>query len=379
MNGGGNVVKNKIMIVFGTRPEAIKMVPIISELKKFPSRFETIVVVTAQHREMLDQVLDVFPIQTDYDLNIMKKNQSLSDITALSLVKLEKIMKETQPDMVLVHGDTTTSLSAALAAFYQKIPVGHVEAGLRTYDINLPFPEEANRQMIDDLTSIYFAPTDAAAKNLIEEKKEKQNIFVTGNTVIDAVLLTKKMESNQSVLNKMNKNYRWILLTMHRRENHGEPMKDVFKAVKELLTRNEDIGFVYPVHMSPKVKKIVESEFRLKDDRLLLVDPMEVHIFHKVLDKSYLVLTDSGGLQEEAPALNKPVLVLRDKTERPEGLEAGTIKLIGTEYESVVNNVERLLHNKELYNRMSSAENPYGDGKASVKIVEVISDYFKND
>jgi len=367
----------KIVIVFGTRPEAIKMAPVIIELNKHSDYFETIVIVTAQHREMLDQVLQVFKITPDWDLNIMKKNQSLSDITIEVLKDIESIFKKELPDMVLVHGDTTTSFSAALAAYYQRIPIGHVEAGLRTYDHDNPFPEEGNRQLIDNLSDLFFAPTEVTKQNLIKENKPSDRLVVTGNTVIDAIHYTRNVKVEHSVLNlmKSKSEQKWILLTMHRRENYGEPMKNVFKGVVELTERYQNVEFLMPVHLSPIVQELAR-EVLGDNDRIHLVKPLEVNVFHKVINKSYLVLTDSGGLQEEAPALDKPVLVLRNKTERPEGLEAGTLRLIGTSKEAVFSEVSNLLDNEKEYNKMAQSENPYGDGLSSKRIINKIKEYF---
>ena len=369
--------KKRIAVVFGTRPEAIKMAPVILELKKHHELFETLVIVTAQHREMLDQVLSVFGIKPDYDLNIMKKKQSLSDITTAVLKGIETIFKNEQPDMVLVHGDTTTSFSAALAAYYQRIPVGHVEAGLRTYDHDNPFPEEGNRQLIDNITELFFVPTESTKMNLIKENKVEKNIIVTGNTVIDAIHFTKKLNGEHHVLDlmKAKPNQKWILLTMHRRENYGKPMSEVFEAVVELANTYPELEFIMPVHLSPFVQTLAE-EVLGNNKKIHLIKPLEVDIFHQVINKSFMVLTDSGGLQEEAPALNKPVLVLRHKTERPEGLEAGTLKLVGTDKKSVVESVSSLLNNKSLYYKMANSINPYGNGQSSEKIVEFIMKRF---
>lgn len=371
--------KKKIAIVFGTRPEAIKMAPVINELRKHEDIFETIVIVTAQHREMLDQVLEVFDVKPDYDLNIMKKNQSLSNITTEVLKGIESIYIEEQPDMVLVHGDTTTSFSAALAAYYLQIPIGHVEAGLRTYDKYFPFPEEANRQLIDNLSELFFVPTEATKENLINESKFENKVIVTGNTAIDAILYTKGLERSHQVLDLMDSKpkQKWILLTMHRRENYGKPMSNVFEAVRDLVDSYEDVEIIMPVHLSPIVQSVAKEVLE-NYDRIHLVAPLEVDVFHHVIAKSHIVLTDSGGLQEEAPALDIPVLVLRDKTERPEGLEAGTLKIVGTEKENVVKHVKELIEDSGIYNQMAAAENPYGDGKASYKIIKEIEDYFSD-
>lgn len=374
------MVKKKIAVVFGTRPEAIKMAPVILELKKKSDYFETIVIVTSQHREMLNQVLKVFNIKPDYDLNIMKKNQTLNDITVKVLKGLETIYKNEKPDMVLVHGDTTTSFTAALAAYYQQISIGHVEAGLRTFDKYFPFPEEGNRQLIDSIADLFFVPTEATKNNLIDENKKNKNIFVTGNTVIDAIKHTKKSESTHDILTLVDdkSDQKWILLTMHRRESYGFPMAEVCKAVIEIVGQREDIEVLMPVHMSPVIQTLVSEELE-NHERIHLVKPLEVDVFHRVIDKMFLVLTDSGGLQEEAPALDVPVLVLRDKTERPEGLEAGTLKLVGTDRKTVIESVIELIENNEKYTIMSKANNPYGDGFASKRIVSIIAQYFFNE
>lgn len=374
------MVKKKIAVVFGTRPEAIKMAPVILELKKKSDYFETIVIVTSQHREMLNQVLKVFNIKPDYDLNIMKKNQTLNDITVKVLKGLETIYKNEKPDMVLVHGDTTTSFTAALAAYYQQISIGHVEAGLRTFDKYFPFPEEGNRQLIDSIADLFFVPTEATKNNLIDENKKNKNIFVTGNTVIDAIKHTKKSESTHDILTLVDdkSDQKWILLTMHRRESYGFPMAEVCKAVIEIVSQREDIEVLMPVHMSPVIQTLVSEELE-NHERIHLVKPLEVDVFHRVIDKMFLVLTDSGGLQEEAPALDVPVLVLRDKTERPEGLEAGTLKLVGTDRKTVIESVIELIENNEKYTIMSKANNPYGDGFASKRIVSIIAKYFFNE
>lgn len=369
--------KKKIAVVFGTRPEAIKMVPVINELKKKQELFDTLVIVSAQHREMLDQVLSVFKIKPDYDLDIMKDNQSLSDITTGVLNGIEEIFRKEKPDMVLVHGDTTTSFAASLAAYYQKIAIGHVEAGLRTKDIYSPFPEEGNRVLIDAISDLYFVPTEDTKYNLISEGKDGQKIVVTGNTVIDMVFLTKKLDVQHEVLELMSSKpeQKWILLTMHRRENYGEPMSNVIKSITNLIKKYPDVEVLMPVHLSPMVQSLVREEFT-GHNRIHLVEPLEVDVFHRVIEKSTIILTDSGGLQEEAPALNVPVLVLRDKTERPEGVTAGTLKVIGTDKEAVIREISRLIENKEEYDKMSQAKNPYGDGTASKKIIEVIYNYF---
>lgn len=370
--------KKKIAIVFGTRPEAIKMAPVILELNKHLNSFDTKIIVSAQHRQMLDQVLAVFDIQPDYDLNIMKKNQSLSDITSDVLKGIENIFLSEKPDMVLVHGDTTTSFAAALAAYYHQIPIGHVEAGLRTYDKYFPFPEEGNRQLIDTLTDLFFVPTEMTKTNLLNEGKDEYKISVTGNTVIDAIHYTKESGAKHKSLDLMeaSPDQKWILLTMHRRENHGQPMKNVFEAIAELVDIHPDISVLMPVHLSPAVQKLAKDILG-NHNQIHLVEPLEVDVFHQVISKAYLVLTDSGGLQEEAPALDVPVLVLRDKTERPEGLEAGTLKVIGTNKSKVTSAMNELLTNEDLYEKMSKAVNPYGDGLASGRIIKEIIKYFE--
>lgn len=370
--------KKKIAIVFGTRPEAIKMAPVILELNKQSKEYTTLVIVSAQHREMLDQVLDVFSIRPDFDMDIMKKNQTLSDITSDILKGIESIFLDEKPDMVLVHGDTTTSFAAALAAYYHQIPIGHVEAGLRTYDKYFPFPEEANRQLIDTLTDLFFVPTEMTKANLLNEGKDEHKISVTGNTVIDAIHYTKESNTRHSSLDLMNDSpdQKWILLTMHRRENHGQPMQHVFEAINAITEKHKNVSVLMPVHLSPIVQAMA-NELLGDRDRIHLVEPLEVDVFHQVISKAYMVLTDSGGLQEEAPALDVPVLVLRDKTERPEGLEAGTLKVIGTEKDNVIYAVNELLVDTEIYLKMSKAVNPYGDGLASSRIIKEITKYFE--
>ncbi|MDN6728609.1 MAG: UDP-N-acetylglucosamine 2-epimerase (non-hydrolyzing) [Alkalibacterium sp.] len=370
--------KKKIAIVFGTRPEAIKMAPVILELKKHENEFEPCVIVSAQHREMLDQVLSVFDIKPDYDLNVMKKNQTLSDITADVLKGIENIFVKEKPDMVLVHGDTTTSFSAALAAYYHQIPIGHVEAGLRTHDKYFPFPEEGNRQLIDTMTDMFFVPTETTKQNLLQEGKDEKQIVVTGNTVIDAVHYTKNRKVNHPALDLMDAKpeRKWILLTTHRRENYGQPMRNIFEAILEIVEKHPEVEVILPVHLSPTVQKRAH-EILGNHSRIHLMEPLEVDVFHQVINKSYLILTDSGGLQEEAPALDKPVLVLRDKTERPEGLDAGTLRVVGTNKNKIIAEMMNLLKNNEQYIRMSKAINPYGDGTASIKIIEAIQYYFE--
>lgn len=363
----------KVMTVFGTRPEAIKMSPLVKELK-MRKEIETIVCVTAQHREMLDQVLEVFEIKPDYDLNIMKQGQTLSEVTTRALVGLEEVINEVQPDIVLVHGDTTTTFAGALAAYYNQISIGHVEAGLRTYDKYSPFPEEMNRQMVGMMTDMHFSPTEKSAKNLKDEGKDASKIYVTGNTAIDAMQTTIHDEYSHGVLDWVGDD-RMILLTAHRRENLGEPMRHIFRAIKRVVEEFEDIKVVYPIHMNPKVRSVANEVFG-DCDRVKLIEPLEVIDFHNFINKSYLILTDSGGIQEEAPSLGKPVLVLRDTTERPEGIEAGTLKLVGTDEELVYETTKELLTNQTVYEEMSHAANPYGDGHASEKIVDYIIEKF---
>jgi UDP-N-acetylglucosamine 2-epimerase (non-hydrolysing) len=365
----------KIAIVFGTRPEAIKMAPVIREINN-SKEFSSCIIVSAQHREMLDQVLNVFKIVPDYDLNIMKKEQSLADITADVLKGIEEIFIKEQPDLVLVHGDTTTSLSAALAAYYHQIPIGHVEAGLRTHDKNSPFPEEGNRVLIDSISDLFFVPTKETHENLTNEGKDPSSIVVTGNTVIDVIGYTNQMLVNHPALELMEKNkYRnWILLTAHRRENLGSSMINIFKSIVEIIDKFPNVEVLVPLHLSPKVREAA-SLILEGVDRVHLIDPLEVDAFHKVIARSYLVLTDSGGLQEEAPSFDKPVLVLRDKTERPEGVTAGTLKVIGTEKDDIVQEVSTLLSNEKEYIKMAEAVNPYGDGKASKRILESVREF----
>lgn len=370
-------VKKKILSVFGTRPEAIKMAPLIKEIEK-NENFESIVVVTAQHREMLDQVLALFEIKPDYDLNIMKKNQSLTDITVGVLSGLKEIFEEVKPDLVLVHGDTTTTFTASLAAYYLQIQVAHVEAGLRSGDIYSPYPEEANRKLTGCLSNVHFAPTKGAKENLLKENVSEKNIFVTGNTVIDALLETIKNSKNDSIEKKINlscgivgDNDRIILVTAHRRENHGEPLEDIFNALLDIHRDFKDIKIVFPVHKNPKVRELADKMLSNKDG-IFLIEPLEYQEFSHLISKSYLILTDSGGIQEEAPALGKPVLVLRENTERPEAVEAGTVRLIGTKKDIIYENVKKLLTQRESYDKMEKATNPYGDGSASKRIVKFL-------
>ena len=359
----------KVMTIFGTRPEAIKMAPLVKELES-RREIKSIVCVTAQHREMLDQVLNIFKIKPDYDLNIMKQGQSLSEITSRVLLGLEEVIKKEEPNIILVHGDTTTTFAGALAAFYNKVDIGHVEAGLRTYDKYSPFPEEANRIMVDRITDMYFAPTEVSKNNLLKENIDEFKIYVTGNTAIDAMKYTISDNYNNSLFDWIGDS-KLILLTAHRRENLGEPMYNIFRAVKRLVNDNKDIKVIYPIHLNPLVRKIANEVFE-DNDRIKLIEPLEVVDFHNFINKSYLILTDSGGIQEEAPSLGKPVLVLRDTTERPEGITAGTLKLVGTNEDDIYDEATILLNNKNEYDKMSKASNPYGDGNASKYIVDAI-------
>lgn len=369
--------KVKVMTVFGTRPEAIKMAPLVLKLKK-DDRFEEITVVSAQHREMLDQVLDIFKIKPDYDFNIMHKNQTLEDITSKVMLDMAKVIKKEQPDIVLVHGDTTTSFAAGLATFYEQTKLGHVEAGLRTWNKYSPFPEEMNRQMTDDLTDLYFAPTKLSKQNLIKENHSADNIYVTGNTAIDALEQTVKENYHHDVLDEINPDSKIVLVTMHRRENQGEPMRRVFKVIKQVVDSHKDVEIIYPVHLSPRVQKVAK-EVLSDDPRIHLIKPLDVVDFHNLAKKSYFIMTDSGGVQEEAPSLGKPVLVLRDTTERPEGVAAGTLKLVGTEVDKVRAEMIRLLEDEKAYTEMANAKNPYGDGKAADRIMDAIAYYFDKE
>ena len=359
----------KVMSIFGTRPEAIKMAPLVKELES-RNEIESIVCVTAQHREMLDQVLDVFKIKPDYDLNIMKQGQTLSEITSRVLFGLEEVIKKEKPNIILVHGDTTTTFAGALSAFYNQVDIGHVEAGLRTWNKYSPYPEEMNRQMVDRLTDMFFAPTEVSKNNLLREGIDESKIYVTGNTAIDAMATTVHEDYNHKIFNWIGNN-RMILLTAHRRENLGNPMRNIFKAIKRIVDEYDDIKVVYPIHLNPKVREVANEVFG-DMDKVRLIEPLEVVDFHNFQNKSYIILTDSGGIQEEAPSLGKPVLVLRDTTERPEGIEAGTLKLVGTDEDVIYNETKKLLDNQELYNQMSKASNPYGDGFASKYIVDAI-------
>ncbi|KAB2336506.1 UDP-N-acetylglucosamine 2-epimerase (non-hydrolyzing) [Cytobacillus depressus] len=360
----------KVMTIFGTRPEAIKMAPLVLELQKHPEHFESIVTVTAQHREMLDQVLQIFGITPDHDLNIMKDRQTLVDVTTRGLEGLDRVMKETKPDIVLVHGDTTTTFIASLAAFYNQIVVGHVEAGLRTWNKYSPFPEEMNRQLTGVIADLHFSPTTNSAENLLNENKPSEHIFITGNTAIDALKTTVKDEYHHEVLEKIGTD-RLVLLTAHRRENLGEPMRNMFNAIKRLVDEQKDIQIVYPMHLNPSVREIAH-EILGNDNRIHLIEPLDVIDFHNFAARAHLILTDSGGIQEEAPSLGVPVLVLRDTTERPEGIEAGTLKLAGVEEEPIYEMATQLLTDSAEYEKMAKAVNPYGDGDASRRICEAI-------
>ena len=370
----------KVMTVFGTRPEAIKMAPVVLELQKHADRIQTIVAVTAQHRQMLDQVLDLFQITPDYDLDIMSQGQTLYDITTKSLMGLKDVLAKEKPDLVLVHGDTTTTFAGALASYYQQVPVGHVEAGLRTGNIYSPFPEEMNRKLTGAIAAIHFAPTATAKANLLKENVTPSHIYVTGNTVIDALMTTVAgdYDFGDDLKDVDFQNHRVILLTTHRRENLGEPMRHIYKALRRIIEEIPDTEIVFPVHRNPLVRKVVEEELA-GVDRIHLIDPMEYEPFANLMSLSSLVLTDSGGIQEEAPSLGKPVLVLRNTTERPEAVEAGTVRLIGTDKDVVYAETKRLLTDQDAYDAMSNAVNPYGDGKASQRIVQAILHVFAGE
>jgi len=373
----------KILIVFGTRPEAIKMAPLVLELNKYTKDIEAKVCVTAQHREMLDQVLDIFDITPDYDLNVMKTGQDLYDVTSKILLGMKNILVEYQPDVVLVHGDTTTTISTALSAFYQKIAVGHVEAGLRTGDIYSPWPEEANRKLTSAITKYHFAPTKTSEENLSSEGVNKENIYITGNTVIDALLwVLDKIKSTDTLKNELSKRIliqfdafedknRFVLITGHRRENFGQGFLDMCNGIKTLANTHTDVNFVYPVHLNPNVQKPV-MELLSGIENVYLIDPLDYEPFIYLMSRCYMILTDSGGIQEEAPSLGKPVLVMRDTTERPEAVDAGIVKLVGTNTSSIVNEVNKLLNDSITYEKMSKAHNPYGNGKACEKIIKIL-------
>ena len=359
----------KIMVVFGTRPEAIKMCPLINELKTRKT-LDTVVCVTGQHREMLDMVLKTFNVKPNYDLSIMKEDQTLFDVTISILEKMKMIFAEAKPDIVLVHGDTSTTFAASLAAFYLQIPIGHVEAGLRTYNIMSPYPEEFNRQAVSIMAKYNFAPTNVSKNNLIREGKKRESIYVTGNTVIDAFKTTVRKDYKHELLDWASDSH-LIMITAHRRENLGEPMENMFRAIKRVMDENQNVKAIYPIHMNPKVREIA-NRILVGNNRIKLIEPLDVIDFHNFLSKSYFIITDSGGIQEEAPSLGKPVLVMRDTTERPEGVSAGTLKLVGTHEDSIYTACKQLLNDKNEYNRMSYATNPYGDGYASSRIADIL-------
>ena len=384
----GIIIMKNMMLVFGTRPEAIKMSPLVKEFQKYPEKFETIVCVTGQHREMLDQVLRIFDIQPDYDLNIMKQGQDLYDVTARVLTGMRDVLKETRPDIVLVHGDTTTSTAAALAAFYQQIPVGHIEAGLRTHNIYSPWPEEVNRQITGRIATYHFAPTSLSKDNLLQEGISGEQIIVTGNTVIDALYMVVEKIKNDGILScelekvlkasgydisRLSDGRKLVLIPGHRRENFGDGFISMCKAIKSLSEKYPEVDFVYPMHLNPNVRKPIHEVFgKSQRANLFFIEPLEYLSFVYLMEKAAIVLTDSGGIQEEAPGLGKPVLVMRDTTERPEALAAGTVKLVGTNYDKIVNEVSGLLDSQEYYEKMSKAINPYGDGKACSRIVKAL-------
>ncbi|MBE6802063.1 MAG: UDP-N-acetylglucosamine 2-epimerase (non-hydrolyzing) [Ruminococcaceae bacterium] len=360
-----------VMLVFGTRPEAIKMCPLVNELKT-RKNIKTVVCVTGQHRQMLDMVLDTFGVIPDYDLSIMKEKQTLFDITSNILLSIKSVLEEVKPDVVLVHGDTSTTFVTALACFYMQIPVGHVEAGLRTYNIYSPYPEEFNRQAVSIISKYNFAPTKLSADNLIKEGKDENSIYITGNTAIDALKTTVQDDYEHPEL-KWAEDSRLIVITAHRRENLGEPMHQMFRAIRRILDENPDVKAIYPIHMNPAVRQAAQEE--LGDcDRIHIIEPLDVLDFHNFLARCYMILTDSGGVQEEAPSLGKPVLVMRDTTERPEGVAAGTLKLVGTDEETIYKNFKELLDNKEMYDKMSKASNPYGDGFACKRIADILEE-----
>lgn len=369
------VKKLKVMPIFGTRPEAIKMAPLILELKKRAAEFETVVTVTAQHREMLDQVLEIFEITPDYDLDVMQPDQTITTITTNVMNRLEQVIQAEKPDIILVHGDTTTTFAASLAAFYNKTVIGHVEAGLRTWNKYSPYPEEMNRQLTDVLSDLYFAPTLQSKENLLQENHPVEQVYVTGNTAIDALKQTVAQDYQHDILEKVDFSKKVILVTMHRRENQGKPMEQVFKAMKDVVAKHPDTEIIYPVHLSPTVQKLAHAAFD-GVERVHLIDPLDVVDFHNLAARSHFIMSDSGGVQEEAPSLGKPVLVLRDTTERPEGIAAGTLKLVGTEYENVKREMTALLEDENQYQQMAQAKNPYGDGQASRRILDAIAYHF---
>ena len=361
----------KVMLVFGTRPEAIKMCPLVNELKKREG-LQTVVCVTGQHRQMLDMVLEAFDVTPDYDLSIMKDKQTLFDVTTNILNRIKEVLEKEKPDVVLVHGDTSTTFVTALACFYLQIPVGHVEAGLRTYNIYSPYPEEFNRQAVSIISKFNFAPTELSKQNLLKEGKNPDSIYVTGNTAIDALKTTVRENYTHPELEWANGSC-LIMITAHRRENLGEPMRHMFKAIRRVMDEHSDVKAIYPIHMNPVVREIA-NEYLGDDDRIHIIEPLDVLDFHNFLSRSYLILTDSGGIQEEAPSLGKPVLVMRDTTERPEGIAAGTLKLVGTEEETIYKEFSRLLSDKDEYEAMSKASNPYGDGHACERIADILGE-----
>ena len=360
-----------VMLVFGTRPEAIKMCPLVNELKS-RENIKTVVCVTGQHRQMLDMVLETFDVTPDYDLSIMKEKQTLFDITANILLNIKAVLEEVKPDVVLVHGDTSTTFVTALACFYMQIPVGHVEVGLRTYNIHSPYPEEFNRQAVSIISKYNFAPTELSNENLIKEGKDENSIYITGNTAIDALKTTVREDYEHPEL-KWAEGSRIIIITAHRRENLGEPMHQMFRAIRRILDENPDVKAIYPIHMNPAVRQAAQEELG-GCDRIHIIEPLDVLDFHNFLARCYMILTDSGGVQEEAPSLGKPVLVMRDTTERPEGVEAGTLRLVGTDEETIYQNFKELLLNKETYDKMSKASNPYGDGFACKRIADILEE-----
>ena len=367
----GEKQMKKVMLVFGTRPEAIKMCPLVNELKT-RKKLETVVCVTGQHRQMLDQVLEAFQVEPDYDLSIMKDRQTLFDVTTNILNKIKEVLEKEKPNVVLVHGDTSTTFVTALACFYLQIPVGHVEAGLRTYNIYSPYPEEFNRQAVSIISQFNFAPTELSKNNLLKEGKKEETIFVTGNTAIDALKTTVREDYTHPDL-EWASDSRLIMITAHRRENLGEPMQHMFRAIRRVMDEHPDVKAIYPIHMNPVVREIADSILG-DDERIRIIEPLEVLDFHNFLNRSYMILTDSGGIQEEAPSLGKPVLVMRDTTERPEGIAAGTLKLVGTEEETIYQNFKSLLENKDEYEKMSKASNPYGDGFACKRIADILEE-----
>lgn len=363
----------KVMLIFGTRPEAIKMCPLVNELKKRDC-FEVIVCVTGQHRKMLDQVLDTFRVKPDYDLCIMKERQTLFEITSSILTRIKAVLEQERPDIVLVHGDTSTAFASALACYYQRISVGHVEAGLRTYNIFSPYPEEFNRQAVSIISDFHFAPTKLARQNLLKEGRKDNRVYVTGNTAIDALKTTVSKSYNHPDLTWASDS-RLIMITAHRRENIGEPMKNMFRAIRRVVQEHKNVKAIYPIHMNPIVRKAAD-EILGNEERIRIIEPLDVVDFHNFLSRSYLILTDSGGIQEEAPSMGKPVLVMRDTTERPEGIEAGTLKLVGTEEKDIYQNFKELLDNTAAYEKMSHASNPYGDGFACMRIADILEKCF---